>query len=146
MRRAAGAALAAAAALLLAGCITPLPPAAGDAQAKRFETVPGKAVIYLVRDRPDFTREPTPVVLDDSVMGTSYPGTYFHWVVAPGRHRIAGFAGDSGAIAVDTAPGGLYFVQQSVVRSLGLTRSHFRLVHDAHGRQVVLRSELMAAR
>jgi hypothetical protein len=132
-------------AALVAGCITPLPPAPRDLEAKRFEAVPGRAVIYVVRDQPDFTREPTSVVLDDSVMGTSYPGTYFHWVVAPGRHRIAGFASDSGVMVLDTTAGNIYFIQQSVTRTLGMTRSIFRPVHPVHGRDVVLRSELVAS-
>lgn len=131
--------------LLIAGCITPLPPSPRDLEAKRFENVPGRAVIYVVRDQPDFTREPTSVVLDDSVMGTSYPGTYFHWVVAPGRHRIAGFAGDSGVMVLDTAAGNVYFIQQSVTRTLGMTRSIFRPLHPVHGRDIVLRSELVAS-
>jgi hypothetical protein len=133
------------AAALIAGCITPLPPSPRDLEAKRFEAVPGRAVIYVVRDQPDFTREPTSVVLDDSVMGTSYPGTYFHWVVAPGRHRIAGFASDSGVMVLDTTAGNIYFIQQSVTRTLGMTRSIFRPVHPVHGRDVVLRSELVAS-
>lgn len=137
--------LLAAAALLIAGCITPLPPSPRDLEAKRFKNVPGKAVIYVVRDQPDFTREPTSVVLDDSVMGTSYPGTYFHWVVAPGRHRIAGFASDSGVMVLDAAAGNIYFIQQSVSRTLGMTRSIFRPVHPVHGRDAVLRSELVAS-
>lgn len=131
--------------LLIAGCITPLPPSPRDLEAKRFENVPDKAVIYLVRDQPDFTREPTSVVLDDSVMGASYPGTYFHWVVAPGRHRIAGFASDSGVMVLDTAAGNIYFIQQSVTRTLGMTRSIFRPVHPVHGRDVVQRSELVVS-
>jgi len=74
-----------------------------DIEAKRFEQVPGKAVIYLFRDAPDFSREVATVMLDDSMMGSTYPGTYFRWVVAPGRHQIRGYAGDNGSIILDVA-------------------------------------------
>ena len=37
---------------LLAGCQLPLTPE--DLEARKFEAVPGKAVIYLVRVNPDF--------------------------------------------------------------------------------------------
>src|SRR5205085_12524377 len=89
----------------------PLPPSPQDIEAKRFELVPGKAVIYLVRDRPDISREAATVMLDDNMMGTTYPGTYFRWVVQPGRHQIRGFAGDAGSITIDVAPDRMYFLQ-----------------------------------
>lgn len=40
-------------AILIAGCAQ-LPPTPQDIQAKKFEGVPDKAVIYRVRDIPDF--------------------------------------------------------------------------------------------
>ena len=70
----------------------------------RFEHAPGKAVIYLVRDDPDISREVSTVMLDDNMMGSTYPGTYFRWVVDPGRHQIRGYAGDNGSFTLDAAP------------------------------------------
>ena len=130
-------------ALMLAGC-APLPPSPQDIAAKRFEQVPGKAVIYLVRDYPDVSREVATVMLDDQMMGSTYPGTYFRWVVEPGRHEVRGYAGDAGAITLDVAPDRMYFIQQSVSRFLtGFAQSFFRLVPEPYGRAVVLRSELV---
>jgi hypothetical protein len=77
-------------------------------------------------------------------MGSTYPGTYFRWVVPPGRHRIAGYGSDSGSITIDTAPGRVYFVEQIYSPGFTLTRqSFFRLVDENYGRQAVLQSELM---
>src|SRR5688500_9208521 len=101
--------------LVLAGCAQ-LPPSPQDIEAKRFEQVPGKSVIYLFRADPDFSREVATVVLDDRPMGSTYPGTYHRWVVDPGRHQIRGYAGDNGSITLDVAPDRMYFVQQSVTR------------------------------
>lgn len=133
-------------AALLAGCVTPLPPTPQDLAAKRFEAAPGKAVIYLVRDNPDFSYDGTTLMLDDNMAGTTYPGTYFRWEVAPGMHRIAGFAGDAGAINLRVEPNALYFVQQSVSRAFHVAaQSSFRPVDPGYGRVAVMRSVLVAS-
>lgn len=132
--------------LVVASC-APLPPTPQDIEAKRFEPAPGMAVIYLVRDRPDISREASSVILDDSMMGTTYPGTYFRWVVAPGRHQIRGFAGDSGSMTLDVAADRMYFVQQSYTRGFsGFGQSFFRPIPEPYGRGAVLRGELVGGR
>jgi hypothetical protein len=133
-------------AVVLAGC-APLPPTPQDIQAKHFELVPGKAVIYLVRDRPDLSLDGGAVMLGDNLMGSTYPGTYFRWVVEPGRHQIRGFAGDSGSLSVDVASDRVYFVQHSYSRGFtGFGQSFFRPVADTYGRSAVLRGELVGGR
>jgi hypothetical protein len=131
--------------VMLAGC-APLPPSPQDIEAKRFEQVPGKAVIYLVREYPDFSRETSTVMLDDNMMGSTYPGTYFRWVVEPGRHQIRGYAGDNGSINVDVAPDRMYFIQQSVTRPFAFAQSFFRPIPEPYGRAAVLRGELIGGR
>ena len=132
-------------ALLLSAC-APLPPSPQDLEAKRFEPVSGKAVIYLVRDYPDFSREVGTVMLDDQMMGSTYPGTYFRWVVEPGRHQIRGYAGDNGSITIDVAPDRMYFLQQSVTRFFGFAQSMFRVIPEPYGRAAVARAELVGGR
>ncbi|HYC47284.1 MAG TPA: hypothetical protein VED01_17550 [Burkholderiales bacterium] len=133
-------------AVFLSAC-APLPPSPADLEAKRFEQVAGKAVIYLVRDYPDFTREVATVMLDDQMMGSTYPGTYFRWVVEPGRHQIRGYAGDNGSITVDVAPDRMYFVQQTVTRFFhGFAQSMFRVIPEPYGRAAVARAELVGGR
>jgi len=128
-------------AALLAGCAQlPLTPA--DIQARRFEARPDKAVIYLVRDAPDFSDEPATVWLDDSATVTLYPGTYYRWEAEPGNRRIAGFGGDSGSIALQTRAGGIYFVQQRLSPFFRFHQSHFQQVSEPHARAVVARSVL----
>src|SRR5215813_13198643 len=75
-------------ALLLAGCAQ-LPQTQADIQAKRFESVAGKSVIYVVRTPMD-SWEPSSLLLDSSAQVTTHRGTYYRWEVAPGTHRIAG--------------------------------------------------------
>lgn len=102
------------------------------------------AVIYLVRDYPDFTEVQASVHLDDAVALKTYPGTYYRWEVPPGEHRIRGAAFDTGSIRVVTEPGNLYFVQQRVTRFfMGNPNSYFQVVPEPAGRAVVMRSVLL---
>lgn len=127
---------------LLAGCAQ-LPPTPADIQAKKFEAVPDKAVIYLVRAYPDFSDNPATVWLGDSVMITTYPGTYYRWEVDPGSHRITGYGPDIGAIIVQAGRGRLHFVLQRLAPFMRFPHSHFQLVAEPHGRAAVMRSTLV---
>ena len=131
-----------AAALLLAGCVQP-PFSPADIQAKRFEPLPGKAVIYVVRDYPDLTDEGASIYLDEQTMITTYPGTYYRWETEPGVRRISGFAGDSGRISFSTEPGRIYYVLQRLTPFFRFPVSHFYLVPEPHGRAAVGRAVLV---
>jgi hypothetical protein len=127
----------------LAGC-APLPPSPQDIEAKRFEAVAGKAVVYVVRQYPDISRDVATLMLDDRMMGSTYPGTYFRWVLDPGRHVIRGYAADAGGITLDVQPDHIYFIQQSVSEFFnGFAQSFFQLVPEPYGRAAVLRSQLV---
>ena len=102
------------------------------------------SVIYLVRDYPDFSEMQSTVYLGDKLTVKTYPGTYFRWEVPPGEHLIRGAAFDTGAIKLNTAPGGIYFVQQRVTAAPFLrASSFFTVVHEPAGRAAVLRSVLL---
>ena len=82
-------------ALALTACMT-REPSPQEIRSKRFETLPDKAVVYLYRDRIDFVDNPASFTLDGAHQGATYRGTYFRLELAPGRHQLAGFAGDTG--------------------------------------------------
>jgi hypothetical protein len=129
-------------ALMLAGC-TQLPPSPQEIQAKRFEpAAPDMSVIYIVRDYPDNDLAAT-IVLDGAASITTYPGTFYRWEVPPGRHRIAGMAADSAVITLQTEPGRIYFVQQSLNPFARTPMSHFYRVDENRGRAVVMRGQLV---
>src|SRR5262245_315997 len=98
-------------ALLLAGCAQ-LPPPPGDADAKRFESIPDKSVIYIVRQLVD-SQEGRTLTLDNQGMITTWKKTYYRWEVAPGAHRIAALAGGSESVTLTTVRGRIYFVQHT---------------------------------
>jgi hypothetical protein len=129
-------------ALFVGGCHTPLPPSPHEIQAKRFEPVADKSVIYVVRDFPD-ANLPATIALGESATITTYPGTFYRWEVAPGRHRISGFAADTGSITLQTQPGQVYYVQQTLNPFYSYASSSFRPVGENQGRAVVTRGQLV---
>ena len=122
--------------MLLAGCVQ-LPPLPGDAQAKRFESIPDRAVIYVARHvhDKDFV---APLLLDDEWLGPTYRGTYLRIVVPAGEHSLAGYAGDHGVIRFVTESGKLYFIDQTTWGFRSLDRSTFELADPQYGRTLVL--------
>jgi hypothetical protein len=130
-------------ALTLTGC-QQLPPSPEDLQAKKFEAVPDKAVIYLVRDSPDFSDVQAQIRVGDKLLFKTYPGTYYRWEVPAGKHTITGYGEDIGTITVQVERGRIYFVQQRVT-GLRVPSSHFELVREPEGRAAVLRSVLLTA-
>jgi hypothetical protein len=128
--------------MLLAGCVQ-LPPTPADIQAKKFEVVADKAVIYLVRAFPDFTDNASTIWLGEAIMITTFPGTYYRWEVEPGAHRITGYGPDIGTITVPAEAGRIYFVMQRLAPFLRFPSSSFAFVADGNGRAAVMRSTLV---
>ena len=118
---------------LLSACA---PLAVRETQAVRIEGTPGMAVIYLVRTSPDISYLTATVVLDDRLVGPTYAGTYYRLEVPGGRHRLSGFAQDSGALNVDVQADRIYFIQHSVTGSWRSTNpfSFFKLIDETRGR------------
>lgn len=132
------------AALLLAGCAE-LPPSPADIQAKRFESVSGKAVIYVVRTPMD-SQEASGLSLDSAAQITTYRGTYYRWEVAPGTHRIAGIGSGIESVTLTTSPGQIYFLEHTVLGDRddgGVTMTALRRISEQDGRTLVTRSQLL---
>jgi len=116
-------------AVLLLGCAANAQAAdAGiraETQARLFQPVPDKAVIYLLRDRGDLWRFDIRVLLDGRDMGETAPNSYFRWEVAPGPHVIVSDTNPPAVLQFDTQPGGLYYVWQDI--NVGFLRAESRL-------------------
>lgn len=128
---------------LLSAACAQLPPPPEDAAAKRFEAIPGKAVIYLARHalEPGYV---APVALDDSMIGSTYRGTYMRIELPAGKHRLRGMAGDSGSIDLVTEPGKVYFIQHSAHGYRSFVSSTFHQVDATYGKSLVLGGEITA--
>lgn len=132
------------AAVFVVGCAQ-LPPTPQDVQAKRFEPVPGQSVIYVVRSQLD-SSEPQSLMLDGHATVTTLPGTYYRWEVPPGRHHIEGFAFGNESVVLTTEPGGVYFLEHTVIgdpHDGGVQLTALRRVADEYGRKLVMRSQLV---
>lgn len=129
-------------ALLVAGCAQ-LPPTPEEIQAKKFETVPDKAVIYIVRTPMD-SDEAGSITLDNDPI-TTYGGSFYRWVVAPGLHEIAGYAGETGLVKINAQAGHLYFVEHTVYGTprSGWQWSFLKQIGEKEGRILVTESSML---
>jgi len=130
----------AACALLLCGCTaTPEASRDSDADAKRFDSAPGSAIVYLYRaDSPD-NRGFTTLWLDGRLIGEITPASYFRVSVRPGKNALTAYAGDNGRLEFETRSDGVYYVAISVRGGYGAQGSTFSLVSPEMGREQILR-------
>ena len=130
--------------LLIAGCAQ-LPPSPEDIQAKRFDAVPDKAVVYVVRTPLD-SKEMSGLALGNSHQIATQPGTYYRWEVGPGTHRVVGTAPGIESVNLTTSPGRIYFLEHTVVGDPddgGVQSTSMRQIVDQAGRTLVMRSQLL---
>ena len=100
-------------AVLIGGCAaTPLASRESDADAKRFESAPRAAIIYLYR--ADVRGGFSTLWINNRLLGETVAGTYFRVPVRPGRSIISASGSDMGRIAIDTQEDGVYFVEMQV--------------------------------
>ncbi|MCW5605787.1 MAG: hypothetical protein KIT18_14700 [Burkholderiales bacterium] len=127
----------------LAGCAQ-LPPTPQDIQAKKFEAVPGKAVVYIVRESMDSPLGEM-LWLGDDLRIATHPRTYYRWETDPGTYRITGFGPWSATVTVKAEAGKIYFVEHSVRGNFrdGVQQTFLRLIPEQAGRALVGRSELL---
>jgi len=129
--------------IFVAGCVQ-LPPSAQDIQAKRFEPIPGKAVVYIVRDSTGTLLDNT-LWLGDSEMITTHTGTYYRWEVAPGAHRIAGFGESTASLTLNVQAGKIYFVHHGVrgTNRSGVHSTYLERLDEPSGRALIARASLL---
>ena len=130
-------------AMLLGGCMQ-IPPTPQDIKAKRFDVVPDKAVIYIVRPGVDSLNSGT-ISLGNSGVISTQQGTYYRWEVAPGTHRIQASGPYTAAVTVSAEAGKIYFVQHTVHGDVrrGVTGMALQQVGDAYGRRLVEQAQLL---
>ena len=138
-KRITGRLLAAVALLFVAACTsTPQASRERDADAKRFDSQPGSATIYVYR--PDFADEEmssshSVLWIGGRLIGSTLPRSYFRVDVRPGRHLLRGDGPDLGRLTLDTTAGDVYFVSLNVHGG----NSHFERVTPETGKQAMLR-------
>lgn len=124
--------------LALAGCTsTPQATPERDAEAKRFLSRADAAVIYVYRDETGTALETdqTDLYVDDRLIGSTLPGSFFRFDVRAGVHLLHGYGYDQGKLKLDARNGEIYFV--SLTTASGT--SDFRLVAPETGKRDILR-------
>jgi hypothetical protein len=121
-----------------------LPPSPADIQAKRFESIPDKAVIYVVRQPMD-SHEAGWLLLDNYEQITTLPGTYYRWEVQPGVRKIMGVTPGATDAVLNVQPGQIYFLRHTVFGTprMGPTFTALTPVSPQLGRSLVAHSELL---
>ena len=121
---------------LCAGCAsTPQATPERDAEARRFEPVTREAVIYIYRPGIALSGPETTLWVDNRLVGTSLPGTFFRVIVRPGEVTLYGVGYDQGSLPLRVKRGESAFVALNVVNG----RSQFRQVAPDEGRRVIRR-------
>ncbi len=124
---------------LLAGCASvPMMPETADREAKLFQPIADKSLIYLYRDELLGAGEPITVSLDGRAEGQTASRTYFLWVVSPGAHRILSLSGNRASLDLATEPGHVYFVWQEINLGLFTPGTTLHLVDEGQGRQAIM--------
>ncbi len=137
MRRA----LIAGAVLILAGCAQ-IPPSPQEIADKKFEPVPGKAVVYVVQGAVGPTLA-VGIAFDDDTQITTWTGTFYRWVTTPGAHRIENTAPQNASIKLQLEAGQIYFVEQWVAGWRGtVLSSRLEQLDEKTGRMMVSGSSL----
>ena len=108
-----------------------------DAEAKRFLPRADAAVIYVYRDETGtaLDTDQTDLYVDDRLIGSTVPGSFFRFDVRAGAHLVQGHGYDQGRLKLDARNGEIYFVS---LRTASGT-SDFRLVAPETGKRDILR-------
>jgi hypothetical protein len=124
---------------LLAGCAsTPEASLTTDADAKRFDSAPNAALIYIYRPIGAGPGVST-IWLDGRLVGESLPQSFFRVAARPGHNRITTSGNDPGRLEFDTRADGVYFVEARVQGvSQSEASSSFRLVAPEIGKAAIV--------
>lgn len=122
----------------------PVPDAATEERAKRFEAVPAGTVIYVVRHRWGDTVNLVNLTVDGGTPVTTTPGSLVRYVVKPGGHRLAfDWKKGKGDIEVRGEAGQVLFVE--LIGSLWFWNEWYRLeMGEPSIRDRALKSRLIA--
>jgi len=135
---------AAACAAVLSGCaaIAALWSMGEEGNAELFVVPSDKSIVYVYRGEDLVDTVIAPVGVDGEDIREIRQNSHLAWVVEPGWHTIAVYAGNAANIALRTQAGQTYFVEQEL--DCGLSGLHVNLlqVDAVTGKQAVRASPL----
>ena len=121
-----------------------VPDLAADAQAKKFEPVPGSLVVYLVRRRWGDVVNVVNVGVDGGALGATTPASFVRLILTPGSHRLGyEWKKGKGDLELRGDAGQVLFVE--LIGSLWFWNEWYRLeMADASIRDRAIKSRLVA--
>lgn len=131
-------------AILLTGCAS-VPTASPelDKQAKKFNTSPDKATVYIYRNESMGAAIKMDVMVDGRTIGQTAAKTYFALAVPPGKHTVVSKAENDSAVVLDTQAGKNYYVWQEVKMGVMYARNQLQVVDEAKGKAGVMECSLI---
>ncbi len=146
--------------ILVTACIPvdlPIPPQplvkpqnADEKMAKNTAAPADKAVVYLYRSFITGSTLLT-VELDGEYAGNTSGGTYFMWLLAPGKHDFASIGGNTSTMSLEAKAGETYYIWQEIKWSWRIFlwqpwRTELHLVDEETGRKGMKLSRLLQNR
>ena len=114
-------------------------------EAKAFEKVPDKGVVYLYRTgRAVGAAMQTQIKVNGKDAGGTGPGTFFKWELEPGTYTFSCFTPESSAIVeLDVKPGKQYFLRQDNRMGVSTGRVTLKEVSQSTGEADVKKCKLL---
>lgn len=104
--------------------------------AREFRPVPGKSVVYFVRDQsvsPTYRRG---IQVDGELIGSLAPRSFLVCVFDPGSHEIS-TREDGTAMTLEARPGALYFLRHRYGQLAFDEATSFETIASSEGRDLV---------
>ena len=100
----------------LSGCAsTPQATTRRDAEAKQFTARPDNATLYVYRPDRSPGGEDSVLYVDNRLIGSTLPATFFRVELRPGVHLLRGYGHDNGSLKVEARQGEPTFVALTVM-------------------------------
>ena len=119
-------------------------PESQDQEAKNFNPVPNKGVIYIFRDEDFGSALHKEVKLNGKTLGETGPKSFFRVVVTPGKCVIDSNGESKRTLTVKA--GDVYYVWQEIKMGLFSGSSQLETVPATRGRQGVIDSKLIQSK
>lgn len=134
---------------LLAGCASvtptslPLESTQYDTEAKKFVSVPDKAVLYIYRDQFTGSIWQIPVFINGKFIGKTGGYTFFRIEIEPGSYTIQSNAENTSKLQLNVEAGKIYYVRHKTKTGFKEIRADLVLVDEKTGKDGVIQSRML---
>ena len=114
-----------------------------DQEAKKFQPLPDKSVIYIYRDEAFGGAVRMDILIDGFLLGEMRSKSYMRAIVKPGSHIVTSRSENSSQLPVTTEAGKIYYVWQEAKMGFMYARTELHLVENDVGQKGVMSCELV---